>query len=166
MLIVGGNDTTRNSISSGVHALHQFPEQNTKLRADPSIIPNMVDEIIRWQTPLAHMRRTATRDVEFRGQQIKAGDKVVLWYLSANRDERVIKDPDTFQVDRPYARKHLAFGHGIHRCMGSRLAQLQLTIAWEEILKRIASIEVIGEPERTYSNFVNGYTQLMVRITR
>ncbi len=162
LLIVGGNDTTRNSMSAGVLALHQNPGEFEKLKADPSLIPNMVSEIIRWQTPLAHMRRIATEDVELGGKTIRKGDKVVMWYISGNRDEEVIDNPDAFVIDRPKARHHVSFGFGIHRCMGNRLAEMQLKILWEEILNRFDRIEVTGEPERVESNFVMGYTELPV----
>ncbi|MGI9327083.1 MAG: cytochrome P450 [Pseudomonadales bacterium] len=162
LLIVGGNDTTRNSISGGVLALNQFPEQYDLLRAHPELIPNMVPEIIRWQTPLAHMRRTALTDVTMHGQTIKAGDKVVMWYVSGNRDERVIERPDHLVIDRPQARHHLSFGFGIHRCMGNRLAEMQLRVLWEEIQARFHQVEVVGEPQRVLSTFVKGYTELPV----
>jgi cytochrome P450 len=165
LLIVGGNDTTRNSISGGVLALNQNPAEYEKLRADPSIIPNMVPEIIRWQTPLAHMRRTALADVELGGQTIRKGDKVVMWYVSGNRDEAAIPDPESFSIDRERPRQHLSFGFGIHRCVGNRLAELQLKIVWEEILKRFRNVEVVGEPRRVRSSFVKGYETLPVRIT-
>jgi cytochrome P450 len=165
LLIVGGNDTTRNSISGGVLALNQNPAEYEKLRADPSIIPNMVPEIIRWQTPLAHMRRTALADVELGGQTIRKGDKVVMWYVSGNRDEAAIPDPESFSIDRERPRQHLSFGFGIHRCVGNRLAELQLKIVWEEILKRFRHVEVVGEPRRVRSSFVKGYETLPVRIT-
>ncbi len=162
LLIVGGNDTTRNSMSGGVLALHENPAEFEKLKADHSLIPNMVSEIIRWQTPLAHMRRIATEDVELGGKTIKKGDKVVMWYISGNRDDEVIDNPDAFVIDRPRARHHVSFGFGIHRCMGNRLAEMQLKILWQEILKRFDRIEVTGDPERVESNFVMGYTELPV----
>ena len=162
LLVVGGNDTTRNSISGGVLALNGFPGEYEKLRRDHSLIPNMVSEIIRWQTPLAHMRRTAKVDTELRGRRIKAGDKVVMWYASGNRDPEMFENPDDFRIDRRNARRHVSFGFGIHRCMGNRLAELQLRILWEEVLKRFHRVEVTSEPKRVYSSFINGYTELPV----
>lgn len=164
LLIVGGNDTTRNSITGGVLALNQNPHEYQKLRDNPSLIPSMVSEIVRWQTPLAYMRRTAKVDTELGGKQIKAGDKLLMWYASANRDEEAIARPDEFIIDRPGVRQHLSFGTGIHRCMGNRLAEMQLRVLWEEILPRFSKIEVVGEPTRIYSSFVKGYTELPVRI--
>jgi cytochrome P450 len=164
LLIVGGNDTTRNSISGGVLALNQNPDEYRKLNDDPSLIASMVPEIIRWQTPLTHMRRTALQDWEIGGKQIKKGDKVVMWYLSGNRDDTVIEQADRFIIDRKNPRHHLSFGYGIHRCMGNRLAELQLRIIWEEIHKRFAKVEVTGEPERLFSNLVRGITKLPVRL--
>ena len=159
LLIVGGNDTTRNSITVGVLALNQHPNEYAKLTADPSLIPSMVSEIIRWQTPLMHMRRIATRDVELGGKTIRRGDKVVMWYLSGNHDETAIERPDDFIIDRKNPRYHLSFGFGIHRCMGNRLGEMQLRILWEEILKRFSHVEVVGKPERVLSNFVRGFSQ-------
>ena len=164
LLIVGGNDTTRNSMSGGVVALNQNPAEYDKLRADPSLIPNMVSEIIRWQTPLAHMRRNALEDVELGGKTIKKGDKVVMWYISGNRDDEVIDRPDEFIIDRPKARHHVSFGFGIHRCMGNRLAEMQIKILWEEILRRFSNVELVGEPVRVTSNFVMGYSHLPVKL--
>lgn len=164
LLIVGGNDTTRNSLSGGVLALNENPAEYDKLRNDLSVIPNMVSEILRWQTPLAYMRRTATRDVEVRDKLIKKGDKVAMWYVSGNRDEEVIENPNQFLIDRKNARHHLAFGFGIHRCMGNRLAEMQLRVAWEEIMKRFKFVEVMSEPERVQSSFVKGYSTLPVRV--
>ena len=162
LLIVGGNDTTRNSISGGVLMLNQNPEEYDKLRADESLVPNMISEIIRCQTPLMHMRRTATRDVVFRGKHIKEGDKIALWYVSGNRDESRIDNPNEFLIDRDRARQHISFGFGVHRCMGNRLAEMQLRLVWEEILKRFDRVEVIGEPKRAKSNFVRGITEMNV----
>ena len=164
LLIVGGNDTTRNSISGGLLALNQNPDQYAKLRADHELITSMVPEIIRWQTPLAHMRRTAVEDIEVAGRQIKKGDKVVMWYVSGNRDETAIENPDAFIIDRERPRQHLSFGFGIHRCVGNRLAEMQLRIVWEEVLKRFNTIEVVAEPIRVRSSFVKGYESMPVRI--
>ncbi|EZP70069.1 putative cytochrome P450 alkane hydroxylase CYP153A11 [Sphingomonas paucimobilis] len=164
LLIVGGNDTTRNSISGGVLALNRHPDQYDKLRRDPAVISSMVPEIIRWQTPLTHMRRTALEDSEIGGKRIAKGDKVVMWYLSGNRDETAIDRPEEFIIDRKNPRQHLSFGYGIHRCMGNRLAELQLRIIWEEIQKRFDFVEVVGEPERLLSNLVRGITRLPVKL--
>src|ERR1700753_379787 len=164
LLIVGGNDTTRNTMSGSVLALNENPDQYEKLRANPALIDTMVPEVIRWQTPLAHMRRTALADSELDGKTIKKGDRVVMWYISGNRDDEVMENPDDFIIDRARPRTHLSFGFGIHRCVGMRLAELQLRIVWEEILKRFDRIEVVGAPKRIYSSFIKGIESLPVRI--
>jgi cytochrome P450 len=164
LLIVGGNDTTRNSISGGVLALNQNPAQYDKLRANPALVANMVPEIIRWQSPVAHMARTAMVDTELGGKQISAGDKVVMWYVSGNRDETEIPRANEFLIDRENARKHLSFGFGIHRCLGNRLGEMQLRVLWEEIMKRYPKIEVVGDPVYLRSNFIRGILELPVRI--
>jgi cytochrome P450 len=164
LLIVGGNDTTRNSMSGGLLALSQNPGELAKLKGNPALVPSLVAEIIRYQTPVIHMRRTATRDIELAGQHIRPGDKVVMWYVSGNRDESVIESPDAFVIDRTKPRQHLSYGAGIHRCVGDRLADLQLRILWEEILARNLDIVVMGPPKRLYSNFIRGIRELPVRI--
>lgn len=162
LLIVGGNDTTRNSISGGVVALNDNPDQYQKLRDNPGLLPSMVSEIIRYQTPLTHMRRTATQDTVLRGKKISAGDKVVMWYASGNRDEEIIDNPNSFNIERDNARHHLSFGFGVHRCMGNRLAEMQLRTVWEEIMNRFHTVEMVGEPVLVHSNFVKGIAELPV----
>ncbi len=164
LLIVGGNDTTRNSITGGVLALNRFPDQFEKLRANPDVIPNLAHEIVRWQTPLAYMRRTATKDTELGGRKVRAGDKLAMWYLAANYDEDVFPDGEKLLIDRPNAKANLSFGFGTHRCMGEHLALMQLRVLWEEILARFSHVEVVSDPIRTRSSFVRGYQEMRVRV--
>jgi cytochrome P450 len=162
LLIVGGNDTTRNSISGGVIALNQYPDEYQKLRDNAALIPNMVSEMIRWQTPVIHMRRTALKDYDLNGKNIKKGDKVIMWYLSGNRDESVFPDAERLIIDRKNARQHVSFGFGVHRCMGNRLAEMQLRVLWEEIQGRFRKVELVGEVKRLPNNFIRGVLDLPV----
>ena len=164
LLLVGGNDTTRNSISGGVLALNEYPGEYEKLRENPALITSMVPEIVRWQTPVLHIRRTLATDTELAGKKIRAGEKLVMWYISGNRDETAIDNAEAFVIDRPNPRHHLSFGFGIHRCMGNRLAEMQLRVLWEEIMKRFSFVEVAGEPKRMRSNLLRAINELPVRL--
>ncbi|MXZ45251.1 MAG: cytochrome P450, partial [Gammaproteobacteria bacterium] len=164
LLIVGGNETTRNSISGGVKFFNDYPDEYERLTRNPDLVPSAVLEMIRMQSAIAHMARTATEDVEFRGKEMKKGDRLALWYVSANRDEEVFPQPDQFKIDRPNIRTHLGFGYGIHRCVGYRLAEMQLQILWEEILQRFKRVEIVGPPEFQWSSFLHGITRLPVRL--
>jgi cytochrome P450 len=165
LFLVGGNDTTRNSMSGGLLGLSRFPDEWRKLREQPELVPSAISEFVRWQTPVIHMRRTALEDAEIGGKPIKAGEKVVIWYISGNRDDEVIERADDVVIDRKRPREHMSFGFGIHRCLGNRLAELQLRILWEEILSRDLRIEVVDKPVYAYSNFLHAIRTLPVRIS-
>lgn len=163
-LIVGGNDTTRNSLTGGVVALNRYPAQYARLREAPALIASMVPEIIRWQTPISHMARTAIEDFQLGEAHIRSGDRIAMWYISGNRDTESIDDPEAFVIDRPNPRRHLSFGFGTHHCVGYRLAEMQLQVAWEEIMKRFRLVEAVGAPVRVCSNIIHGYSALPVQV--
>ena len=162
LLIVAGNDTTRNSMSAGIKGFNQYPDQLIKVQSNKELLNNMVSEIIRWQSPVGHMCRTAMEDVQIQGKTIKKWEKVAIWYTSGNRDDNKFEDPDVFDIEREDARQHLSFGFGIHRCLGNRLADLQLKILWEEILERFTHIEITGETKYLNSSFIRGITEMPV----
>jgi cytochrome P450 len=164
ILIVGGNETTRNSISASVLFFDQFPDQRDLFYTHPELMGSGISEIIRYQTPLMYMRRTATEDVEIGRKTIKKGDKVIMWYLSGNRDEEAISYPDEFIINRTRSGRHLSFGFGPHRCIGRRLAEMQIRVLWQEIIRRKWIIQPTGNTERTVSNFINGFNKLEVII--
>jgi cytochrome P450 len=165
LLVVAGNETTRHTITHTMRALIEHPEAFALLKERPELLPRAVEEFLRWASPVYHFRRTATRDVEIHSQRIKAGDKVVLWWASGNRDETVFGDPCRFDVTRD-ARAHMAFGKGgPHLCLGNQLARMEIRIMFEEILARVDSAEALGEPKRVRSNFINGIKSYPVRLT-
>ena len=164
LMVIAGNETTRNTLTGGLMALTENPKEREKLLKDPSLISNATDEMLRWVTSVIYFRRTATKDTNIRGQDIKAGDKVVMWYGSANRDEDVFADGDLFKVDRVNAKKHLAFGAGEHLCLGNRLGHMQIRILFEELLSRYPNIHSTSDPVRIPSNFLAGISELKVSI--
>lgn len=164
LLILAGNETTRNAISGGLLALFDFPEQRARLRDDPALLPGAIEEILRWTSPVMHMARLVTRDVELRGQQLRAGEKVLLWYPSANRDEDVFPEPYRFDIGRD-PNDHLAFGHGEHFCMGTGLARLELRVMFEQLFQRLPDIAPAGPPERLRSSFIGGIKHMPVAYT-
>jgi cytochrome P450 len=163
--VVAGNETTRHTISHTMKALIDHPEQMALLQERPDLIPAAVEEFLRWASPVYHFRRTTTKDVELRDQQIKAGQKVVIWFASGNRDEEVFEDPYRFDVQRD-AKEHMAFGKGgPHLCLGNQLARMEVRIMFDELLRRVSSVEHTGEVRRVRSNFVNGIKSFPVKVT-
>jgi cytochrome P450 len=166
LLIIGGNDTTRSTLAALPMVNRLFPNQWEQVAAKPALIPNAVQELVRWQTPIAHMRRTALHECEIGGRTIRPGEKVVLWYASANRDEDMFADADAYVADRPNARRHLSFGAGAHRCLGARLAQLQVSVLFETLLARGLTPVQTGPAERTPSSFIHGFRTMPARLVR
>jgi len=165
LLAVAGNETTRNLISGGMLALIENPGEREKLIADPGLLPSAIEEMLRWVTPVMYFRRTATRDVELEGRRIKQGDKVLLWYIAANRDEAMFPDPHVFDVART-PNEHITFGGGgPHFCLGANLARLEIRVMFEELLGRLPDMELTGPPSRLRSNFINGLKHMPVRFT-
>ena len=163
LLVLAGNETTRTATTHGVHLLARYPEQRKRLLADRSLLRSAVEEILRFESPLVHFRRTATQDTEIRGVKIRSGDKVTIWYPSANRDEEIFPDADTFDVGRS-PNPHVAFGIGEHFCLGSNLARLELNVMFDELLRRFPDIQLVGEPKRMRSNFINAIKYMPVRL--
>jgi cytochrome P450 len=164
LLILAGNETTRNGISGGMLVLSENPGERARLQADMSLMESAVEEICRWTSPLHHMTREATADVEIRGQKISKGEKVIMWYPSANRDEEIFDDPYKFDITRD-PNEHLAFGIGEHFCLGAGFARKEMKVMFEELFARFPKIEVEGPPERLRSNFINGIKHLPVRLS-
>jgi cytochrome P450 len=161
---IAGSETTRNAIAHGLYALANHPEQLALLRSDPTLMDSAVEEILRWTSPVSYNRRTATRDTELGGQKISAGDKVSLWWPSANRDEAVFEDPFRFDLRR-HPNPHVSFGHGLHHCLGAGLARSEIRLVFEELLARFEGIEITGEPEWARTNKHHGMRHLPVRLT-
>jgi cytochrome P450 len=164
-MIAGANEAARGALSGGIVAFDRFPEEWARLRSNPELLENAVAEIVRWQTPIIHMRRTATEDIELGGKDIRQGDRVVMWYCSANRDEEIFPDGEVFRIDRDNARRHAGYGSGVHRCLGRHVAALELRILWEEMLRRFTGFAVTAAPERLASNFSANYSRVMVRLS-
>lgn len=163
-LIAAASDTTRSTLSASIRAMNQFPAEWEKVKANPRLIPNMVDEIIRWQSPVPHQRRTALEDTELRGRTIRKGDKVAMWYFSGNRDEEIFPEGNLVIADRSNASRHLSFGSGIHRCMGMSIAKLQAKKLWEFMIDRFAFVEITGDVSTIDSNLSRGYSAIPVRL--
>ncbi|HEY5476049.1 MAG TPA: cytochrome P450 [Tepidiformaceae bacterium] len=164
LLILAGNETTRNAISGGLLTLCEHPEERARLQSDMSLLPSAIEEILRWVSPVTHMAREATADAEIRGQKIAKGDRLVLWYPSVNRDEDIFPEPDRFDITRT-PNEHLAFGIGEHFCLGAGFARLELKVMFEELFRRFPDIQLDGPPERLRSTFIGGIKHLPVKFT-